>query len=230
MMSSLGPSKLLSHSKLLDDRTVKNIHGIMTYVTEQDWDWLIVCDGPERSGKTDLSLLALLVSSDDLVSSVESEIYEPILERGAWSLEGMISVIESTPRGTALLYAEAALLGREAMSKLNRRMVKVMTTVGMENRLYLWDFPRFRMLDPYIRNSRCRTRAHTFTYKKKRGYVTWWIRREVHTPEGESVPVWTPVYTSRFPDIKTLGPEYSELWHKWCAVDFVAKKAILREG
>lgn len=162
---------------MLDKRTIKNILSIMDLIRIHDWDWFMFLDGDERSGKTVAALQVLLVSEPGIMRDVLSGDYKSFLGRTAWSFESMLQILKVTGSGTGTLYDEASIFGREAMTPHNRRMVRVMATVGMLNRLYIWTFPDFHMLDPYIRYGRCRTRGYVKTVRGKRGYIVWYVRK-----------------------------------------------------
>lgn len=208
---------------------MQNLRGIMRYVSKKDWDWLLIADGKERSGKTNFMLSAMLAAYPDYQRAVETGDYKPILDMSALSLDELIDILQNIEGGMPVIYDEVQILGRRAMSKLNVRMVKVMTTVGMKNMLYLWGFQQFGMLDPYLRK-RCRTRAYVHAKNLERGYVTWHVQHYSTTPDGNEIIRWIPIYTSTFRDISSNGKCYRELWDKWQERDKREKNRILGES
>lgn len=171
---------------LLPDRMDSNIRLVMETVRIDDWDWLMTVDGRERVGKTAFSLLSLLTASTKLYRDVLCAIYDRVLSRFSWDFDSMVDTIISLPRGEALCYQEASMLGREALRSWNLRMVRVMTTVGTRNVFFILTFPRYGMLDPYLRY-RTRTRVYCRTHHGVRGYARCYYRAYAETDNDDGL-------------------------------------------
>lgn len=212
----------------LDSITLRNIAKVSEYVRKRDWDWLIVCDGDERIGKSTVSAGLLLAAEPEVERDIECGIYETALSKMAWDFDSMLTLMKELPDGTAQMYDEASILGREAMKEHNLRMVRVMTTVGHRNRIYIWTFPDFYMLDPYLRDGRVRTRGFVYTTEAERGYVVWYARQRFPFPRpgGETV-WWNMGYKGRFRSIPSISENHAEFWALYAERDTAAKTKIL---
>lgn len=211
-----------------DKLFVANIVNLMHLVRVDDWDWLMVFDGDERVGKSTIAMHVLLIAEPKLARDIACGIYKNVLARLAWSFDSMVELVRTMPDGTAMIYDEASLLGREAMREHNLRMVRVMSTVGLRNRLYVWTFPDFYMLDPYLRDGRVRTRGYVRSIKGERGYVTWYVRQRYPFPRpgGETV-WWKRGFDTRFSSVASMSKNHAELWELYRERDTSAKDAIL---
>jgi len=216
---------------MLTERFRKNILNIITLVHNNDWDWLWVNDGDERSGKSSLSMQILLIAEPKLNDKVLSADYKPVLSRIAWNFDAWIDVLKTLKPGSVSLYDEASLLGREAMKEHNLRMIRILTTVGMRNNLMLMTFPDIYMLDPYIRDGRCRTRGYVYSVDGERGYVSLWVRRRYPFPRASGETVWwARAFGTRFSSISNISNCHEELWELYRERDEEAKNKILTGG
>jgi len=194
----------------MDSRTVKNFQSVANKVRNEDWDYLTILDGPERTGKSNAGLQIQLILDPDLARAVDCADYGKVLSRVAWDFESMVGIVSSLPPGSADMYDESGLLGRNASSKLNRRMVRVMTTIGLKNCAHVWVFPSFHMLDPYLRYHRARTRGYVHTMRGERGYITWYARVvSAWAWSEDDSQLWHEMYTGTYGDIKVYSPNHA---------------------
>src|SRR3990172_1991038 len=147
-----------------------NLQSIFRMIREKDWDWVIVLDGGERTGKTLLATQILLESEDFSNEPMRA------LKHIVWDFQTYEQRMRELPQGSCIIFNEASLLGRRSNTALADRMVKILTTSGARNMLTVLTFPTFRMLDPYLRNHRVRTRGYVHTVCGERGYVDWSVR------------------------------------------------------
>lgn len=212
----------------LDKRSAANVKNIMRLVRTKNWDWVMVLDGDERVGKTDLGALVLIEAQPSVKRAIECEDWEKSLRPIAWEFDGLMNLVRDLPKGTALVYGEASILGREAMKEYNLRFVRIMATVGLENRLYIFTWPDFWMMDPYLRDGRCRTRGFVTSSRGERGYGTWYIRKRYPFPRpgGETV-WWQPAFDFRFPAVYSMGKSFAEWWARYEEREKTAKRKIL---
>lgn len=202
---------------------VSNVRSVMHAIRNDDWDWLWTIDGRERVGKTALSTLVLLTAEPYLYEAILRGEYEPALARYSWDFDDMLDGLIALPKGSALCYQEASMLGREAMKSWNLRMVRVMTTVGSRNILFILTFPRYQMLDPYLR-LRTRTRSHVRTHHGSRGYARCYYRA-TDLLEGDDDGM-RYAFDTTFRDARRI-PELSEFWAKLMEKEERVKSEIL---
>lgn len=218
----------MNEKSILGIQARMNLQKVMEFVREKDWDWPIIIDGDERGGKTTQAIGILLETEPKLYRDIECGIYENAMLRISWNFEHMVDCIKLSENGTCLVYDEASILGREAMKETNLRMIKVMTTIGMKNRLYVWTFPAFQMLDPYLRNGRIKTRIYIYTDKGERGYATYYARKRYPWPrkDGETI-WWYPAFQERFRTVSSLGGNFAEFWQRYQDKEYEHKLKIL---
>lgn len=212
-------------------RVQANIEAVMEFV-RNDWDWVIVIDGRERGGKSDLMLRILYYSNPHIRIAIETADYDFLLRKLSWNFEQYQERIKSGRPGGQVGYDEASVLGRESMSEFNRRMIRIMTTVGFKNLLYVWTFPKFGMLDPYIRNHRARTRIFVKTVRGMRGVSNWWISNNMEWPktEGGTTVYWRKAFSVLLPSFKTMSKNHAEFWAKYQERDEEAKNLVLENS
>lgn len=211
----------------LDPRTIANIGAALRHVREDDWDWLLVADGDERAGKSTLQAHVRYVADAAFREAVLTQDWVRCRAKLAWTFDAYTEAVRVALAGDVLQYEESAMLGRTAMSGLNVRMVRVMTTIGNHNVFNAWTFPDYHDLDPYLRK-RARTRAYVHTVRGKRGHVTWWVRRRYPWPRpGGSTVWWVRAYSSCFGPFARLGPSEAEYWAKYEEWDDAEKARIL---
>lgn len=218
----------MNQKSILGIQARMNFQKIMEYVREKDWDWPLIIDGDERGGKTTKAIGILLETEPELYRDIECGIYENAMSRVSWGFEDMVNSIKLSQNGSSLVYDEASILGREAMKETNTRMIRVMTTIGMKNRLYIWTFPSFQMLDPYLRNSRIKTRIYISTDKGERGYATYYARKRYPWARKDGETVWWQIaFQERFQTVKSLGGNFEEFWQRYQDKEYEHKLQIL---
>lgn len=208
--------------QLLPDRMYSNVRLIAEKVRNEDWDWLIAVDGRERVGKTAISVRILFSAEPILYRYVLCADYSIPLGRFAWDFDDMLDIVKLLPRGRSICYQEASMLGREAMRTWNTRMVRVMTTIGNRNILYILTFPRFTMLDPYLRY-RARTRVYVRTHHGARGYARCYYRATMETDSDDGLRF---AYDTTFRDVKN-DDTLAEFWYKLMEKEDRVKMEIL---
>src|SRR3972149_6239659 len=98
----------------------------------QDWEFLLTLDGGERGGKSSVMADILLVQEPEIEKDILSEIYESFEGRYAWSWTEWYELLKSST-SRAVIREEADFLGRESMTEINRRILRILTTVGRRN-------------------------------------------------------------------------------------------------
>jgi hypothetical protein len=221
----------MNQKSILGIKTRMNLQSIMEFVRNKDWDWPIIIDGDERGGKTTQAVGILLETEPQIYRDIECGIYENAMARITWSFEDMVNSIKISENGTCLVYDEASILGRESMKDTNLRMIRVMTTIGMKNRMYVWTFPSFQMLDPYLRNSRIKTRIYISTDKGERGFATFYARKRYPWPRKDGETVWWQIaFQERFQTINSLGGNFEEFWQRYQDKEYEHKLTVLESS
>ena len=210
------------------ERLKANCEMVMEKVRKDDWDYLTILDGGERSGKTTLACHMLRFKEPSVERDIQCGIFDTMIRKCVWRFEDAETRFrDANLGGSALMYNEARILGRRAMKELNLRMIDVMTTIGNLNISQDWTFPSFHMLDPYLRQ-RARLRGYVYTVKGVRGYVTWYVRRQYPFPRGNGETVWWKrAYSDRFPSMATISPQHGEAWYVFNEMDKQHKRNIL---
>lgn len=146
---------------------------------EDDWDWLVCLSGDERVGKSTLAVQMGLGIDKDF--SLEHCVYDwNRLRRTALDL----------PKQSAIFYSEARILSRERLSQFNIAMVEALSVIGFRNQFFMFNFPDFWELDPYLKNHRCRTRVDVKSYMGHRGIAHFYARVKKPFPDRRGRSVW----------------------------------------
>ena len=141
---------------------------------------------------------------------------------------GLLRLVPRSVRPEARILLRSALLGREAMTPFNRNVVRTLTTIGNRNRRMSMTYPDFWGLDPYIRNSRCRTRGFVHTKKGVRGYIVWYVRRRYPFPNSRGDTVWwARAFRGYFTHVSSASTTHEELWALIQEREKAAKDAVL---
>ena len=223
----------------LDGRLAANIDSIVRLVRKKDWDWVMLLDGPERSGKSELATqvqyhanyCTLIDNGTDFMISLEGKrvpsnpFSDPLrnLDYTVWTFEELKRVAIKATKGTALVFHESGIYGREYKKKANMEAIRVLTTIGAKNLLFIMTFPSMHMLDPYLRYHRIRTRGYVHTVGGERGYVQWSVRPFGPWNEGLAMP-FMEAFTCRF---RECGGSLSELWAAVREKDVYFKQHLL---
>lgn len=180
-------------------------------------------------GKSTLAWQIAIGLSPGLKEAVECEDYALVLRHCSFDFPTMIHQLEHTPFPPHF-YDEASLLSREAMTPWNIRMVKALSIVGLENKFFLFNFPDFWALDPYIRDHRCRTRVYVWSFRGHRGFATFYARRKFpfKNSQGRSV-WWVKAFEHRFTAFDTWADPYVELWHRYREQEGKVKMSLIHD-
>jgi hypothetical protein len=128
---------------------------------EQHWDFVIVVDGREGSGKSTLGL-HLKAFYDGYYN----------LAHVLFDATSMIAEMRLAPRGSCIIVDEAiiSLYKREALKDFQMTLVKAFSIVRARNLFFILVLPNFNDLDPNIR-TRCNYRFYTHSKRGQRGYL-----------------------------------------------------------
>ncbi len=147
------------------DRFTQNLQNIAALL-KKDWDWLVCIDGYERTGKSTLALQMCRVVDPNF--DIDQVVFDwNDLKRLALEL----------PRCSAIFYDEARMLTRERLKEWNIHMMQALSVIGFRNQFFIFNFPDFWELDPYIKDHRCRTRIYVSSYRGNRGFARIYVAK-----------------------------------------------------
>ena len=218
----------------LDKITIANVLDTARICETQDWDLLLTLDGGERGGKSSVMADILLVQEPSIDRDILSGIYDSFQARYAWSWTEWYELLKSSTN-RAVIREEADFLGRESMTEINRRILRILTTVGRRNNKMGLLFPDFWRLDIYARE---RTRVRGFVHARnitedgpQRGYVNWYVRQRFPFPRSDGNTIWwNRAFTGHFKHISRTSPNHAEAWSRFREKEEIAKNRILDES
>ncbi len=137
----------------------------MKEALKDDWDMIIVVDGPEGSGKSVLAQQCAWYCDPSLD-----------LSRIVFTAEEFKEVIVKAGPGQAVIYDEAygGLSSRQTMSRTNQAIVKMLAEIRQKNLFVFIVLPCFFDLDKYVALWRSRALIHVRTEGWSRGYFDFY--------------------------------------------------------
>lgn len=208
-------------------------------VIKDNWDWLHVTAGMERSGKTGFSFwLAMILNK---YSGLKfdwqnlSTVYfnEPNLSKRLMNVPDKSIVI--------LDEAGEAMFSRKSIEKAQINLVQTLMAFGAKNVFLICNIPNWRWLDKYVRQERIKSLAVIKTRgsliedggkqrgTRRRGYFSIYPRKQVlrasRTFAGQEGKLRDPSFFGYFPDFKYSYPKVWEVYskQKW---DYLNAKKI----
>lgn len=111
-----------------------------------DYDAFIVVCGKERRGKSTFA-----AQLGDYISG-----YKLVNDQICETLSQFLDALKNSHKGDVIIFDEAGtnMLSREAMTSINRTLVKAFMISGLKNVCIILCIPSFFLLDSYIRNHR----------------------------------------------------------------------------
>jgi len=134
-----------------------------------DWDFVIVIDGYERSGKS--TLAQQIATYLDLTFNLEHIVFNGV---------EFEKVTKGYPANTAIIFDEGFgdLTSRKWMNKLNHSIIKMLTEIGYKNLFLIIVLPTYYDLVKYIAIHRSRVLIHVYDNNFERGYFAWYDREK----------------------------------------------------
>lgn len=137
----------------------------MKELSKNDWDFIIVIDGYERTGKSTLAQqIAKYLDNDFQLNQIVFNGGE--FEKTAKSLD----------HHKVLLFDEGYgdLTSKKWMNKVNHSIVKMLTEIGYKNLYLIIVLPSVYDLVKYIAMHRSRVLIHVYDNNFERGYFAWY--------------------------------------------------------
>lgn len=219
---------------MLDQITRKNAMDVATICGTQDWDFLCTLDGGERTGKSSVGADLKVCWEPETDRDIRCGIFDSFLDRYSWSWGDWYDNLKRSVK-QVVIREESDFLGRESMTDINRRILRILTTVGRRNNRMVLLFPDFWRLDLYARE---RTRVRGYVHARsgpdgpQRGYVIWYVRQRYPFPraaDGATV-WWLRAYTGRFTHFASESEMHAEAWERWREQEAIAKDRILEDS
>jgi len=125
---------------------VPYLNKIKKRINYYDYDSFIVICGKERRGKSTLA-----AQIGDYISG-----YSMTNDQICEELNTFLDALKNSHKGDVIIFDEAGtnMFSREAMTSLNRTLVKSFMISGLKNVCIIFCIPSFFLLDSYIRNHR----------------------------------------------------------------------------
>ena len=153
----------------------------------QKWDFVMVIDGREGSGKSTLGLHMKAMYDGN---------YN--LDHVLFDASSMVNEMQVAPRGSCLIVDEAiiSLYKREALKDFQTTLVKAFSIVRARNLFFILVLPNFQDLDPNIR-TRANYRLYTYAKRGVRGYLD--VYQPQRTPWSSGWLYQTHIWQYKFP-------------------------------
>lgn len=154
---------------------------------EQKWDFVMVIDGREGSGKSSLGLH---------MKAMYDGFYN--LDHVLFNASEMVTEMQVAPRGSCIIVDEAiiSLYKREALKDFQTTLVKAFSIVRARNLFFILVLPNFQDLDPNIR-TRANYRLYTHAKRGVRGYLK--VFQPQRTPWSSGWLYQTLIWEYKFP-------------------------------
>jgi hypothetical protein len=184
----------------MTDRLYAFCDNIERIVTEEDYDWIHVIEGPEGCGKSSMAwAVAKHIHPDRKVNYVFTfDQFKETVAPGNTAPGDVILIDE----GTYIFYS------RDSMSKPNKEAIKMMTAIRSKNLIILICIPNYLIIDKYLRFHRVKTLAHVV----KRGWFhhfgprkTQLLKPTKHNPLKLKYPDYD--FRDFYPDAAKMWPE-----------------------
>ena len=198
------------HEYYLDGYLQQNLDKIKDHI-KLDWDYFLVIEGEERTGKSTLALqIGKYIDPNFSIDNI------------AFDGEQFREKLKNAKHGSVLIFDEAgtALFSRESQDELQRILVKAFMTMGVKNLFIVLLIPAFLFLDSYLRKQRGQSLIKVY-YKKNangvrergyfRSYNKFGMRKIAMQRHYGGV---NPSYWGRFTSYNPL-PEYKAISTKW---------------
>lgn len=151
------------------DKIVEWARDVERIITTKDYDWVHVNVGPERIGKSNLSILIGIESNPRFKDKFPDQM--------VFGIDEFKQAIKNSQPGDVIIPDEGALMffSRDAMSRDVKEGIKMLTAMGVYNLFIIINVPNFWIIDKYIREHRVRSVTHVV----RRGWVHYYGPKKV---------------------------------------------------
>lgn len=188
------------------DQYLKNKLDNIQHIIKRNWDCVILIDGEERVGKSTLGM------------TIAKYLYPKFtVENISTGMEDAKKKIAELPDKSILMIDEGSLVfnSRDAMTKAQKSLMKVMNVVGQKNMIFIVILPSFFDLNRHIAVRRSRFLIHVYADKKmRRGRFVYFGKNkkaklyEVGKKNFNSYNKPKSDFVGKFTKFMPLGPEY----------------------
>lgn len=211
----------------------ENLLDVCECVTCEQWDWLHLNSGMERSGKSAFSLQqAIFCSNHGLEFPLTKELpnlffYEKNLSQKMMHVKDQSVVI--IDEGAENLFS------RNAFMPEVKKIIQTIMIYGAKNIFLIINVPDWRWVDVYIRQSRVRSLAQVYTrpldkgkrHGRKRGFFELYNRKQVlEASRSERSQLPDTDVRGRFDDFSVKNPRIWEYYSNKKRAFLESKKVV----
>lgn len=178
-------------------------------ILKKNWDCVILIDGPERSGKSTLGMtIATYLYPDFSIKNIV---------RG---LEDAAKRVDEAPNRSVLFIDEGSLVfnTKDAMTKAQKQLMKIMDVVGQKNMLFIIVLPSFFDLNKTIAVRRSKFLLHVYVDKNlNRGKFVYYGEKKkkfLYQMGKKNFGDYSKIkgnFIGNFTDFDALGEEYQKV-------------------
>lgn len=218
----------------LDPVLRSNLGLIAREVWYNDFDWLFLISGGERTGKSDLeNWLAKFFQNRGFHFSLDPEKKHLLLFEKSLS-----NVLLNLPRHSVVCIDEGGevLFSRESMKRNNVEIIKTLQAMGAMGHIVIICLPNWRWVDKYVRQQRVKTLIRVISHPKRvgdfvtreRGFYRFYNQKQVVYATKFNKPLGRPPFAGRYSAFKSVFPaDWKEyLDRKW---SYLAGKAEVEQ-
>ncbi len=193
------------HSMYLDGYLKKNLDKIKKAIRD-DWDFVIVVDGIEGSGKSTMAIQAAYYLDPGF--KVDKCCFEP---------EEFEKLITTSKKYNAIIYDEAitGFYSRQTMQYVNVTLTKLLAQIRQKNLFVFIVIPSFFDLDKYVAVWRSRALFHVYTKGFTRGYFSFFnsnSKKDLYIDGNKRYNYFVkkPDFRGRFTKLNPFYEEYEK--------------------
>jgi hypothetical protein len=224
---------------MFDSVMESNLKDISYNIKFNNWDWLHLNSGIERSGKSGFSLAQAMFLSKTCGLNFP---WNEDLPNVFFFEKNLASKMLNIANKSIVIIDEGgeALMSRKAMEREVIKVVQTLMIYGSKNVFLIINIPDWRWVDKYVRQSRVRSLCEINTIPRfirskevedevrvvrERGFYSFFSRRKVlKASEHEPATLGKPNFYGRFASFKESYPNEWE-WYSEKKTEFLKEKA-----
>ena len=215
----------------------KNFEHVAGMVLKDNYDWLHLSSGMERSGKSVFSLWLAKILSERSGLKFDWKGLSTVFFDEA----NLDKKLMNVPNGSVVILDEAGenLFSRKSITSQQINLVQTLMAYGSKNIFLILNIPSWRFIDKFVRVSRIKSLAIVKTqprvvaegegqrHTRGRGYFSLYTRSNVlkasRVIAGQEGKLRNPAFFGYFHDFKTYYPREWEVYNrkKW---DYLNRK------